>query len=82
MFPLILFEGLLFLLAFRQKRFPFLPWPPYEYVMWRLETAYGSFNHKARRPKTFQELLKEAWKDREGIARFLLWRRKLLPRRP
>ena len=26
------------------RRFPFIPWPPREYVRWRMYTAYGDAN--------------------------------------
>ena len=53
--------------AFRDRgwyrRFPFLPFPPKDYLRWRLETNYGD--------KSFSNL---KWKD---IAAYARWRREL-----
>jgi hypothetical protein len=40
--PLLLRAGWRFRARGWQRRWPFLPLPPAEYVAWRLETAYGA----------------------------------------
>ena len=45
------------------RRFPFLPFPPRDYLRWRMETAYGD-----------KSLKKARWKDIVAYAR---WRREL-----
>ncbi len=45
------------------RRFPFLPFPPRDYLRWRMETNYGD-----------QSLGNLKWKD---IAAYARWRREL-----
>ena len=40
--PAILGLGWAFRARGWYRRFPFLPWPPSEFIAWRMETAYGS----------------------------------------
>lgn len=65
-------EGMRFLAAIT-PRYRLLPSPAY--LHWRLGTVYGSFNRETDAPRSLLDILRDAWRDRAQVVRFLLWRR-------
>jgi len=65
----VLLEALRFLWAHRRAS--------RAYVQWRLGTVYGSFNRETGEPRPARELLRDAWRDRKQVVKFLRWRRQM-----
>ena len=51
--------------------------PSRQYLVWRLGTVYGTFDRETGQPRSLRALLRDLWRDRANVVRFLRWSRTL-----
>lgn len=51
--------------------------PSRAYLQWRLGTVYGSFDRETGAVRGLSVLLRDLWRDRANVCRFLLWRQQM-----
>jgi hypothetical protein len=72
-----LWQGFLFLLSIRKKGSLF---PSKDYLLWRLGTVYQSFE-KDGTYRPLKDLIRDAWRDRDRVKNFLVWRKQMTARK-